>query len=126
MISRVRFLGLAASFLLSAVVAAPAAAQGQQDFTLINRTGYQIDEVYVSRPTAKTWGRDILGDGVLANGASKAIRFAAGTQGCQWDIMVKFDDGSEVEWDQPFNLCEISRLTLRYNRSTGVTSAVWE
>jgi hypothetical protein len=125
MITRQRLLGLFVALGVSAVAALPAAAQ-QQNFTLVNRTGYTIDQVYVSRPTAKSWGNDILGEGVLANGASKPVTFRAGTQGCMWDIKVVFDDSEEVEWDQPFNLCQITRITLRYNRSSGVTSAEWE
>ena len=121
--SRRALLGLVFATLLGAAVSTEAAAQAQQNFTLVNRTGYQIDEVYVSRPTAKTWGNDILGDGVLPNGGSLPVRFSPNTQTCSWDIKVKFSDGSEVEWDEPFNLCQLSRITLRYNRSTGVTSA---
>jgi hypothetical protein len=51
------------------------------------------------------------------------IQFQPTTQACNWDIKVKWSDGSEEDWDTPFNLCEISKLTLRYNRATGVTSA---
>ncbi len=121
--SRRALFGFVFATVIGAAISTEAAAQGRQDFTLVNRTGYQIDEVYVSLPTAKTWGNDILGENVLRNGASLPVRFASGAQGCSWELKVKFDDGSEVEWNEPFNLCQISRITLRYNRSTGVTSA---
>ena len=44
-----------ATSLLAATFALPALA-GEQDFKLVNKTGYQIDEVYVSRATSKSWG----------------------------------------------------------------------
>lgn len=119
---------LAAIALLSAplVLAAPAAfAQGKQDFNLVNRTGYVIEEVYVSPTHASQWGSDILGEGVLNNGASKQIRFSRSAQTCNWDLRVVYDDKSDAVWEG-FNLCEVSKITIRYNRSTGVTSADYE
>ncbi len=39
--------------------------------------------------------------------------------------MVFDDDGSAMVWEG-FDLCEIDKITLRYNRKTGVTSAETE
>ncbi|OAN47738.1 hypothetical protein [Magnetospirillum moscoviense] len=100
-----------------------AAWAGDQDFTLVNKTGYQIDEVYVATPSSKSWGKDIMGDGVLANGAKKNVKFKNSTTACNWQLAVKFSDGSDVEWDEPFDLCEVEVITLKYNKSTGITSA---
>ena len=36
--------------------------------------------------------------------------------------MVFADDDSEVEWEG-FNLCELNKITLRYNRKTREVSA---
>lgn len=103
---------------------APIAAQaGDQDFTLVNKTGYQIDEVYVATPSSKNWGRDIMGDGVLANNAKKMVKFSNATTACKWQLAVKFSDGSDVEWEDPVDLCEVETITLKYNKSTGVTTA---
>ena len=112
--------------LLVAGLLSPAAFAGEQDFTLVNRTGYQIDEVYVARPSSNSWGNDILGDGVRENGAKKLVKFKPTTSACKWQLAVKFEDGSNVEWAEPFDLCTIETLTLRYNKSSGVTSAVAE
>jgi hypothetical protein len=114
-------LALAASAALLPV----AASAAEQDFTLINRTGYQIDEVYVAKPSSSSWGRDIMGDGVLENGAKKMIHFVPTTTACDWQIAVKFSDGSNVEWDA-FDLCTIHTITLKYNKGSGETSAVAE
>lgn len=115
---------LALAALAATAVSAPAIA-GDQDFTLTNRTGYTIEQVYVSKPTAKTWGKDILGDGLLENGKAKLVRFKPETEACKWELKVVFDDKSEVEWEA-FDLCEIHKITLKYNKSSGETSATAE
>lgn len=111
---------------VAAVLSPFAATAGDQDFTLVNKTGYQIDEVYVSTPNAKSWGKDIMGDGVLANNAKKVVKFKSSTTACNWQLAVKFEDGSDVEWDDPIDLCTVEKVTLKYNKGTGVTTAVTE
>ena len=49
---------LASAFMLTGMTAAQAS---DADFSLRNKTGYQIDEVYVSGHSSKSWGRDIMG-----------------------------------------------------------------
>ena len=69
------------------------------DFTLKNRTGYQIDEVYVSPHSSNSWGRDRMGSDALADGESVDIAFPHGGQACHFDIKVKYhDDNSTAEW----------------------------
>ena len=114
---------LAFAVLAAAMFTSAAAQAGDQDFALVNKTGYQIDEVYVATPSSKSWGKDIMGDGVLANGAKKNIIFRNSTTACKWQLAVKFQDGSDVEWEEPFDLCTVEVITLKYNKSTGVTSA---
>ena len=47
-----------------ALLAVPAWSAGDQDFELVNRTGYTIEQVYVSPIKAKDWQEDVLGRGV--------------------------------------------------------------
>jgi hypothetical protein len=107
----------------AATLMTPATAlAGDADFTLVNRTGYAIAEVYVSPANKNNWGRDRLGRNVLDNGRSKLFTFADSAN-CMQDIQVVFDDdGSSVVWED-FDLCELHKITLRYNRKTGVVSA---
>ena len=60
----------AALALLVAIVLAGSAAvfAGDQNFTLINKTGLTIDKVYVSPANDNSWGEDVLGRDTLANG----------------------------------------------------------
>ena len=92
------------------------------DFTLVNRTGLTIREIYVSATKRSQWGRDRLGDNVLENGQSKHFKFGD-TPACRQDIKVVFeDDGSDAVWDN-IDLCKIEKVTIRYDRKTRRVSA---
>ncbi|WP_249417615.1 hypothetical protein [Pusillimonas minor] len=99
-----------------------AAFAADADFTLVNKTGYAIEEVYISPSQKDAWGKDRLGEYQFANGEARKFKFGD-TNNCQQDIKVVFsDDESEVQWDD-INLCELNKITLRYNRSTNEVSA---
>lgn len=116
--------GFVALALFAAGLSSPVYAS-DADFTLVNRTGYTLREIYLSPTKSNTWGRDRLGDEVLENNRSRLFRF--GERGaCTQDLKVVFDDdGSSVVWES-FDLCSIVKITLRYNRRTGETTAVTE
>lgn len=92
-------------------------AQAQQNFRLINRTGHQINEVYVSPSANDRWGRDILGDEVMPSGTSRNIRFPRSTQACMFDLRVVYSDGERGEVSE-INLCEVSNVTVTWNGRT--------
>ena len=101
------------------------ALAGDADFTLVNGTGYTIREVYISPANRDAWGRDRLGDGDLPNGRSKLFKFSDKAN-CVQDIKVVFDDSDvEVTWED-LDLCEINKLTLKYNRAARTVSAIKE
>ena len=105
-------------------LASVAAFAGDADFTLANGTGYTINEVYVSSANKNSWGKDILGDGDMANGKSRLIKFS-NKANCNQDIKVVFDAGGEAIWED-VDLCEINKITIKYNRSTKEVSAIKE
>lgn len=107
-------------------LAVPAAAlAADQDFTLVNRTGYTIEQVYVSPIKARDWEEDVLGRDVLDDGDVVNIRFSKREDVCRWDLKVVYDDGEEAEWSD-FNLCEVSRITIHYERKSGRTWAEYD
>jgi len=108
--------------LLALTFSAGALAQGKQDFTLVNKTGYDIAEVYVSPTKADEWGEDVMGRDLLEDGARVNIVFSRKEKTCRWDLKVIYDDEEEAQWAN-FNLCEVSVITIHYNRKTGETSA---
>ena len=107
-----------------ACFASPAFA-ADQDFKLVNKTGYQIDEVYVSGVNNKNWGNDIMGRGTLDADAAVDITFNAPSNACRWDLMVKYNDGDTAQWNN-LNLCNISTVTLYWDRKNQVSRAVTE
>jgi hypothetical protein len=120
-----RILSTIAAAILSVCLSTAAFAQGRQDFTLVNRTGYQIDEVHVSPSHDNNWGPDIMGADVLEDGDSVRVTFPQPSRQCEWDMKVVYNDGDVSEWHE-LNLCSISRVTLYWNRRAGTTRAVTE
>lgn len=111
---------LIAAFAIASFTSSAMAANA--DFVLVNKTGYDINEVFISPTNKQNWGNDRLGAYQLTNNDSVTMRFGD-TKNCHQDIKVIFtDDESEVEWDN-FNLCEINQIILKYNRKTDEVSA---
>ena len=102
-----------------------AVSAGDADFTLLNGTGYTIGEVYISPANKRNWGNDRLGEGTLANNRSRLFKFSDKAN-CVQDIKVVFDDSdAEVVWEN-LDLCEINKLTLKYDRGTKTVTAIKE
>lgn len=105
---------------------AGAATAQNADFKLVNATGYPISHLYVSPSNSKSWGKDLLGAHTIEKGETWNITFPQSKSQCVQDMKIVFeDDDSEAIWDN-FNLCEISKITLTYNRKSGKTSAKTE
>lgn len=120
-------LSKATMFLAVAAALAPGAVlAGDADFTLINKTGYSIREVYVSPSHKDNWGKDRLGaNATLENNKSRLLKFSDKAS-CMQDLQVVFDDDdSHVTWED-LDLCEINKLTLKYNRKSKEVSAIKE
>ena len=100
-----------------------AAVAGDADFTVVNKTGFTINGIYLS-PTHQTeWGKERLGaEKVLKQGQSMLIKFSDKAK-CKQDMLVQFDDksASELTWEE-LNLCEINKLTLKYNKAKNEVS----
>lgn len=98
-------------FALMAILAPLASAQGKQDFTLYNRTGLAITEMYVSPASADEWGEDILGVDVLPDGDDTMIHFSPRERVASWDIKLIDENGKE-HIRYKFNLLNISEITV--------------
>lgn len=117
--------GLSATVLLSCLVTTIAQAEGQQDFKLVNKTGYTIAELYVSPSKINNWQDDVLGKDVLPNGGATDVTFSREEDTCHWDLKVVYQDGAGAEWDA-FNLCEVSEIELYYDRKKDETWAEYQ
>lgn len=112
-----KFIALAAVVTL----ASPALA-GKQDFTVVNRTGYQIDKIFVAPSKSSDWEEDVMGDDVMEDGSSQPITFDGATSACKYDLKAVYHDGDTAEWGG-LDLCTVSKVTLHYNAKTDTTSA---
>ncbi len=102
----------------------PAHAQeAKQDFKLVNRTGYELNKVFVSPSKADDWQEDVLGQDTLSNGASVDIKFHRATTTCKWDLKVVYTvDNTSAVWSD-INLCEVEKITIKYDKDRDVTTA---
>jgi len=124
-----RYLLIASAILVSAFTVTPTAtrADSRQDFLLVNRTGYDISEVYISPAKADDWEDDILGsDDSLDDGTQREIKFHRVGKTCMWDLKVVYDDDDSSAVWHDINLCEVSKITIKYNRKTDTTSATFD
>src|ERR1043166_9722516 len=93
------------------IFASAAHAQGKQNFTLINKSGQAINELYVSKASTDDWEEDILGKDTLPNGESLEITFSPKERAAKWDIKIVDDKGKEHKYFN-LNLLEISEITV--------------
>ena len=111
------------SLLLASLLAlAPVAARANQDFTLINRTGYPIDRIYVSQTIDHQWGNDALSTAGLNDGERTSINLPSHQRVCQYDLRVEYHDGLKATWSG-LNLCDIPKISLFWNNKTRTTTA---
>ena len=110
----------AAALLLACTTAAHAS---DADFTLVNKTGYQVDSVYVEPSKSDSWGKDILGRGALADGESVDIAFAHSGSECIFDLKVVYQDGDSKEWNN-IDLCKYEKISIYWDGNN--TRAVGE
>jgi hypothetical protein len=97
--------------------ARPAAQNAKLDFTLVNKTGLTIVELYVSPAKSDEWGEDILGQDVLKNNEKVDIGFSPKARTCAWDLKIVDEDKDDVEWAN-LNFCEANEITLMYERAS--------
>ncbi len=94
---------------------AGAAQAGTQDFTLVNQTGSEIYNLYISESANDDWEEDVLGENTLRNGGRMNIGFS-GRSACLWDMMVADEEGNNVTWTG-INLCQVSVVVLKCDDS---------
>jgi hypothetical protein len=99
---------------MGVALSASLAYAGAQDFVLINETGVDIYEVYVSPSDVESWEEDILGVDVLPDGDSVEVGFDREEDSELWDLKVSDSEGNSLLWGR-LNLLRISELTLRYD-----------
>lgn len=92
------------------------AADVDLDFKLVNKTGYDIKNIFISPSKTDEWGENVL-QGGLKDGQTASITFNPKATATKWDLKIVWDDSDDapVEWHD-CKLSEISKITLRYNK----------
>ncbi len=98
---------------LSLLFFIPCLHAGDQDFTLVNDTGFTVDQVYITPADSDDWGDDILGRDTLADGESVDIKFHRKEKAKHWDLKVVDTHGDAVKWED-INLLEVAKITIHY------------
>ena len=101
---------------------APANDAAAQDFTLVNKTGVEIDKVFISPHDSDDWEEDILGKDTLAANDSLKITFEDRDKHVHWDLKVTDKEGNSLEW-YDLNLVEIEEVTLHWDAKAGKGTA---
>ena len=92
----------------------------------MNKTGYEIKEVYVSPSKSADWEEDILADGVLGDTEFRDIHFNRAAKPCHWDLKVVYTvDSSSAIWGD-IDLCTVEKITIHYNRKSDETTATFD
>lgn len=108
---------------MTAMLALPAKAADERNFTVVNGTGYEISFIGVNPPGDNDFGDNELGGG-LADGGSVYVKFNGADKGCFWNIKVKWTGYTEEVYFEGLDLCSITTATLRYDRDTKKTTAL--
>src|SRR4029079_14156756 len=93
---------------------AAASTAAAQDFTLVNKTGVEIDKVFISPHDGDDWEEDILGRDTLPDGQRVDIKFHRSETAPMWDLRVEDSKGNAIDWEN-LNLLQISKATLHYD-----------
>lgn len=104
------------------IVFAPLMAHAaDQDFKVVNKTGYQIDSIFLSTPNDNDWGTDVMGQESLDANESANVTFGKRTKACKWDMKVVYHDEDTAVW-KALDLCTISKVSLFWNNKTQETT----
>lgn len=98
---------------LASITLGAAQQRRNLDFTLVNKTGLAIIEVYLSPTSEEEWGEDVMGKDILENGAKVDITFSSSETECNWDLKIVDEDDDDIEWLK-LNLCTANEITLLY------------
>ena len=108
---------LALTFALVLGLLTRAQAESDLNFKLLNATGYDIKEIYISPSGQKDWGPNVLKE-VLKDGQLLELTFSAKTTSEKWDLKAVYIDGKTATWDA-VKLTGIEKITLHWNKEEG-------
>jgi hypothetical protein len=102
----------AAALISFASAASAASTDGKNRKVMVqNVSSQQVNNLYASPVTAKTWEEDLLGQRTLAAGASIQANIDNGTNECMFDLKVVMANGKAFE-HRSVNVCAASKWVI--------------
>ena len=98
-------------FLLLALYPAGAAMADDYKFTLINKTGFEIIDLYFSPASRGAWGDEVLTVDTIPDKEKMKIHLARKEKAESWDILINDEQGVSFKWPG-LKLSEVSTLIL--------------
>lgn len=92
-------------------------------FLLVNSTAYPISEMSISQTQMGIWSPNLLRPPIIKAGESRQIVIPASQLVCQVDIKLGFADGGAPATWQYLDLCNLRKLQVFYDRTSGITTA---
>ncbi len=99
------------------------AANEMLDFTLENRTGYTIKEIYMSPTKKDNWGKQILKN-PLKDGANLKLNAPATAKVQAYDLKAVYADGAGSPVWYDLKPAQFTRLELKWDKAKNKTVAV--
>jgi hypothetical protein len=87
------------------------AVASEYNFTLINKTGFEIIDLYFSPASRSDWGEEVLTVDTIPNKEKMQIHVSRKEKADAWDILVNDEQGVAFKW-LGVKLSEISTLVL--------------
>jgi hypothetical protein len=109
---------------LGACLAAGSSFAGDADVWLVNKTGYPISQIYLSATHQNQWGSDRLQDNAAFETDNWIFLKFGARLACAQDIKVVFEGSdTQVVWEN-LDVCQIDKLTLKYDQVTKTVTAL--
>jgi len=90
-------------------------ATGTHDFQIVNRSDFDIHEIYVAPSSGDDWEEDLLGeDGVLEAGETFTVEFDEEPDEDEYDVRMVDEDGDEMVFEN-IDLTEVRQLIVQYD-----------
>ena len=107
-----RWMAVAAALASLTGTALAASTDGKNRKVLVqNISSQQVNNLYASPVTAKTWEEDLLGQRTLAAGQSISANIDNGTNECMFDLKVVMASGKTFE-HRAVNVCAASKWVI--------------
>jgi hypothetical protein len=108
---KLNFVGAATLAALALASMATAASAEDRHVNINNKTSTDMTELYASNTGTTDWQENLLGEAVLAAGATGTANIDDGSGYCKFDFKAVFSDGSEVV-SEDNNVCEITDFDI--------------